>query len=477
MQRLSTLKKSAYGAGTMAFAVKDAAFVNFVMFFYTQVLGVSGTLAGLAGGIAVLSDAINDPIIGSWSDHHRSPRWGRRHPFMAGAGIPLAICFVLLFSPPGTLGEFGMFLWLTVVAVILRTFLTIFMIPYSALGAELSQGYEERSVIAGYRSVCGWIAGIALPAIAYTVIFVSTDESDGRLVAANYTTYAIFSAIVALVGVVIATASTAGEIPRLPPLPDNPQPFSFKAPYVEMIEALSNRNFRWLFFGLLIAGGLGGVAITLSPYVNAYFWEFTTEQMAIFALPMFLGSLVAFAAIGPLGRRFEKRSILMSSILIMLVNGAWWIPLRLLGWLPPNGSQFILAGAAVNVFILVVALMMSQVMGASIVADIVDEYEVETSERKEGTFFAALGFSGKAVSGVGMLLGGVIIDAIGLPTGAEPGAVSDDVLVSLGWIAGPILTVLFLIPIAMMSKVRMSRAQHDAVRAELDARAARKGNV
>lgn len=476
MQKLSTLKKTAYGAGTIAFAVKDAAFINFVMFYYTQVLGVSGTMAGLAGGIAIFSDAINDPIIGSWSDHHRSSRWGRRHPFMAGAGIPLAICFILIFSPPDSLGEVGNFLWLTVTAIALRTFLTIFMIPYTALGAELSQDYEERSVIAGYRSVCGWIAGIALPAIAYTVIFVSEGESDGRLIAANYTTYAAFSAIVALVGVAIATASTLSEIPRLPRLPEHRRPFSFKAPYVDMINALSNRNFRWLFSGLLVAGGLGGVAVTLSPYVNAYFWEFTTEQMAIFAVPMLLGSLASFAAIGPLGRRYEKRSILLGSILILFVNGGWWIPLRLLDWLPANGTPFVLWGAAVNVFIMVFALMLTQVMGPSIVADIVDEYELETSERNEGVFFAALGFSGKAVSGLGLLFGGVIIDAVGIPTGAEPGTVPEGVLVSLGWIAGPVLTVLFVIPVAMITRVNLSRAEHDAIRTELEARATRRKN-
>jgi len=473
MQQLSTWKKSAYGAGTIAFAVKDAAFINFVMFYYTQVLGVSGTIAGLAGGIAVFSDAINDPIIGSWSDHHRSKKWGRRHPFMAGSGIPLALCFILLFSPPSGLGEIGYFLWLTVMAVSLRTFLTIFMIPYTALGAELSQDYEERSVIASYRSVFGWIAGVALPAIAYVLIFVSAGESDGRLIASNYSTYAIFSAVVALLGVAVATFGTASEIPHLPPIPEERKPFSFTVPYVEMYRALSNRNFRWLFLGLFIAGGLGGVAITLSPYINAYFWEFTTEQMAVFALPMLVGSILAFVAIKPLGSRFEKRTILMSSIAVMILNGLWWIPLRLLNLLPENGNPILLWGAGINVFFMVFALMISQVMGASIVADIVDEYEVETHERQEGVFFAALGFSSKAVSGLGMLIGGVVIDAVGVPTGAEPGTVSQDVLFPLGLIAGPVLTVFFLIPVWLMARVDLDRSRHEELRIELDERVAR----
>jgi Na+/melibiose symporter-like transporter len=471
MQKLSVARKSAYGAGTIAFATKDAAFINFVMFYYTQVLDMSGTLAGLAAGIAMASDAISDPIVGSLSDHHRSARFGRRHPFMFASILPLALCFVLIFSPPAGLSELALFAWLTLLAIALRTALTVFMIPYTALGAELSQGYEERSIIAGYRSVFGWVAGVALPAFAWVAIFRSSAEQDGRLIADNYATYGLVSAGIVIVAMAIASFSTLGDISRLPPLPTDRRPFSLKAPFVEMWAALHNRNFRWIFGALLLAGGVSGIAVTLSMYMNTYFWEFTQQEMAIFAVPMLIGSLAAFGLLAPLGRRFEKQSIMIGAVSVLFLNGLWLVSLRLVGWLPDNGAPILLWLVCANVFVLALSLLIFQVMGPSIVADIVDEYEVETGERHEGVFFAALGFSGKAVSGLGMLVGGIIIDGVGLPSGAEPGTVDPGIVWTLGAVAGPALFVALIVPLAMLRRVDLKRDRHDALRAVLDARA------
>ncbi len=93
MSRLSPGIKLAYASGTITFAVKDVAFVNFVLFYYYQVLGVSGSLTGLALLFATISDAITDPLMGSFSDQFRS-RWGRRHPFMVMGFLPWDALFL-----------------------------------------------------------------------------------------------------------------------------------------------------------------------------------------------------------------------------------------------------------------------------------------------------------------------------------------------------------------------------------------------
>ena len=111
--------KVAHGIGSMAFATKDAAFVNFVAFFYTQVVGLSGTLYGVAAFVGQLSDAISDPIVGTLADNVRS-RWGRWHPFMVASIVPLALCFLLLFNPPMHWSGPALCFWLAAVAVALR---------------------------------------------------------------------------------------------------------------------------------------------------------------------------------------------------------------------------------------------------------------------------------------------------------------------------------------------------------------------
>ena len=469
-RRIGAFTKLAYGTGSMAFAAKDAAFINFVMFYYTQVLGVSGTLTGAAALVALLSDAITDPIVGSISDNTRS-RWGRRHPFMAVSAIPLALSFYLVFTPPSGLSEFGLFTWLASTAVLLRTLLTIFIIPHTALGAELSQDYEERSVIVSYRTTLGWLAGITLPAVAYVFIFQKVDGIDGRLVGGNYIRYSLFSVVVVLVVTFISTYFTRKEIPHLPKIPDDAKPFSLTQPFAEMWRALSNRNFRWIFLSMFLAGASDGVAVTLGFYVNTYFWEFSTEQLALFAIPAVLAAVLTFALIGPLGRRFEKKQLLRFGIAAMIANSLWWYGLRLLELLPANGDSLIIQLALLHTAILVASVMLIQIMGPSIIADVVDEHEVRSGERMEGIFFAAVGFSAKSVTGLGQLLGGIIIDFVQLPSGAEPGSVAPEVLFKLGVIIGPVLALTYLVPLFLVRFIDLDRARHAELRATLDERA------
>jgi len=465
--------KLAHGVGAMAFAAKDAAVVNFVPFFYTQVVGLSGTLYGAAAFVGQVSDAISDPVVGTLSDNHRS-RWGRRHPFMAYAALPVALCFLFLFSPP-SLPQWGLFLWLAAGFVALRTTLTFFAIPHSALGAELSTDYEERSLVASYRTTLGWLAGVALPFVGLYFLF-SRDGSDasgavdGRLVYANYTEYALISAGVALVAIAVTVWFTRQRIPWLPSGGPKKQ-LRWTAPIHDVAHALQNVNFRWVFAALIFVGASSGVSVTLGFYTNTYFWEFTSEQMALFGLFNVVPIAAAFAALRPLVRRFEKRTIFTGALLVMIANGLWWIPGRLLGFLPENGDPMLFRLALVFSFFLVTSVMILQTIGAALVADIVDEHEVATGERMDGVFFAAMGFSMKVPTGLGNFLGGVIISVAGLATGAKPGQVPEDVLLTLGVIAGPIITLSFLVPLLLLRRYDLTRARHAELRSVIDGRA------
>ena len=132
----------------------------FVLFYYKQVLGLSGTLAGLAIGISIIWDGISDPLIGAWSDRLRS-RIGRRHPLMIAAVIPMAAGFVMLYGPPGSaLSDQGqLFTWLLISMLLIRTALTFFMVPYLALGAEITEDYHERTQLAAARTNMAWFFG------------------------------------------------------------------------------------------------------------------------------------------------------------------------------------------------------------------------------------------------------------------------------------------------------------------------------
>jgi Na+/melibiose symporter-like transporter len=78
---MKTSLKLGYGVGQTSSGVKNAAFAIFLFFYFNQVLGLSGSLAGMASLLALIVDAITDPMVGQLSDRYKS-RWGRRHPFM-----------------------------------------------------------------------------------------------------------------------------------------------------------------------------------------------------------------------------------------------------------------------------------------------------------------------------------------------------------------------------------------------------------
>ena len=93
-----------YGFGSVAEGVKNTAFSVFLLFYFSQVLGLPGTMAGGAIFLALCVDAVTDPLIGSISDNFTS-KIGRRHPFMYAAAIPMPLCFYWLFNPPAGLEQ------------------------------------------------------------------------------------------------------------------------------------------------------------------------------------------------------------------------------------------------------------------------------------------------------------------------------------------------------------------------------------
>ena len=453
----------------MATAVKDAAVVHFVSFFFTQVAGLPAYMFGWAAAIGQIVDAVLDPAIGTWSDNHRS-RLGRRHPFMLGAIVPYAIGFVLFFSPPAGLGHWALFAWAAGFSVMLRVLLSIFAIPHAALGAELSSDYEERSSIAGIRTMLAWVGGILLPAGAYVFVFRAVGGSDGRLVAANYQTYAWLSAALIVVSCGVSALGTRSVIPHLP-IPREVRKISLLDPFRDVLAALQNANFRRVFVALVLVGAATGVSTILGTYTLAYFWQFTVKESSLITVSSLVPTLVAFVIVRPLSARFEKKPLYFASLIVFILNSLWWYGGRLAGLLPGNDSPALIALALLHQFTVVAALVLNGTVWASMIADIADEHEVATGERKDGVFFAAQAFALKVPTGLGQMAGGFLLAWIGIEQGMKPGAVPEDVIFRLGLTAGPLIALSLLTPLVVMRGFNLSRARHAELRAALDGRA------
>ena len=151
--KLSIPTKLFYGVGSVAFGVKDQGFSYLLLIFYNQVVGLPSATVGLAIMVALMFDSLLDPIMGQVSDNWRS-RWGRRHPFMYAAALPVAASYLLLWNPPQDWSHGALFIYLIVVAVIIRSFITMYEIPSAALAPELTTDYDERTKVQIGRASC-----------------------------------------------------------------------------------------------------------------------------------------------------------------------------------------------------------------------------------------------------------------------------------------------------------------------------------
>jgi GPH family glycoside/pentoside/hexuronide:cation symporter len=146
MAQVPLSRKLAFAASGLGGSACTAAAGAYLMYFYTDVALLGVGLAGLASGIGRVFDAVNDPVIGYFSDKTRT-RWGRQRPWIAAAVLPCCLAFALLFRPPATPHQQTLFLYLLLVSLALDVFGTMIQIPGFALATELSSDYQERTQI------------------------------------------------------------------------------------------------------------------------------------------------------------------------------------------------------------------------------------------------------------------------------------------------------------------------------------------
>lgn len=463
--RLPVAVKFYQAIGGMPDAFKNWSFNTFLLLYYNQVLGLSASSVSLVLTLAIIIDAVTDPMVGSFSDGLQS-KWGRRHPLMYAAILPLGICLYCVFAPPENFADTALLVWLAVFAIGARIAMTFYVIPWTALFAELSDDYEERSNILTWRYLVGGVGTIFFTVSVWTLFFPQTDAyPQGQLNPAGYEGLAITLSVTVMLAAFLTTILTHRQIPYLLQ-PDNAQQFGVSATIRDLAGALANKDFIVLFMGLMVAALIAGTLEAMGIYLNTYFWELTAEDLRWFSVAA-LGGVVAFAMINPLQKRFDKKHILITAMVISLINGVGIVALRFADLLPENGDPALLVALLTYTAIMITLVVIIGIMFVSMVADTLDAQELATGKRQEGVFSAAIAFSGKAVSGFGILAAGILLDNIVMfPPAAEPGAVEDDVVLRLGLVMMGV-SMLYIIPFYIASRYDISRARHREIIAAL----------
>lgn len=460
---LSICTKLAYGFGSVAYGVKNNGFDYFLVLFFGQVIGVNQAVVGAAILTALVFDAFSDPIVGYWSDNFRS-KWGRRHPFMYAALIPVPLSYYFLWSPPEGWSDLAMYGYIAGLAIIIRTFVTFYETPSSAMAPELAEDYDERSSLISYRYYFGWTGGNLMTLIMFFLIapaFATEAQPDGTLSAATYQIYGLVGAFMIFIAILFSALGTHHRIPYFKPAPPKRE-MTILTIFREIFETIANRNFLALFGGALFAAIASGLSAGLAFIMQGYFWGFDDIQKGILALAVF-GSAVIGALIAPFASKTigKKRGAIYIGFAAFSLSPLP-IFLRLFDMMPPNGSDILFIFMFFHGLIDVGLIIAFQILAASMIADLVEEAELKTGRRSEGVFFSASTFIRKCVQGFGALSAGAVMLFAGIPAGAKPEDLNEAQIWSLGAWYVPSIFTLWMIMLFFISRYKLTREEHEA---------------
>lgn len=473
VRQVALRTRLSFGVGTAAEQICLYSVGLLSMLYYNQVLGLSATLAGLAPTIALVFDAISDPLMGSISDRFKAKKWGRRHPFMFFAPVPIALSFVAIFNPPDSLEGFGLFLWFMGFSVVLRTCMTIFHVPHLALGGELSSNYLERSKIMSYNMFFGWLGAAGTHFVALTFAFAATATYVNGLL--NPDAYPVFSVIAAVIVVVILYSSawfTRDQIPRLSQPAENQPAFSLSEFWSDIRAVLINRNYVFLLLGLFFLSIMLGTRSAFNLYMNTFYFEFLPAQIALFVFGSAFGYVGAFALTTQIHRLFDKRAAIVVGAVLLSIIPAMPVMLRMAGYFPDNGDVWLLPLMISFSGFGGIALGILNISVMSAIADIADENELLYGRRQEGVLFAARTFFSKADMALGHFLAGIALDLIQFPVKSTPGEVDADVIYWLGLVDSPITILPGLIAAGIYAGYRINKKRHTEIQAQLEVKRA-----
>jgi len=436
--------------------------IGFVFFYYTAVLGLSGALVGAALAISLAFDAIVDPLIGSWSDNIRS-RLGRRLPLMILGAPLLCVTLGLLFSPPSGLSQGPLFIWLAVTSVAARSCISIFNVPYIALGAEMATGYVERSSVVAYRAIMGIVASVVVTALAFSLYF---SGQDGLRKFGGYAGFGWTVALLMLVCTAVCCVGVARYAARLPQTTSVPTSMVRRLPG-EVLEIFSNRSFRILFLSAVVFYVAVGLNATFGNHLNVFVWKLSGGAMQTLGYS-YLGGILAGIPMAPLlSRWMEKRTMVLLGLGMVMVSWLLVPALRASGLWTESGDDAVLI-LALNLAFAGIGVGFCAIAYPSMMADAADEHENLFGRRREGLYFAGLGFAAKAASGVGVLVAGIALDLMRFPKEiALAAAPSEALLVKLILGAGPLAAMLAISAMVLFFPYALTRLRHDRIAEEL----------
>lgn len=398
--KLSKTKKSAWAMGSIADVYMTNA-LNYLAFpIYNMGLGVDPRLLGWALGLPRIWDALSDPLMGNISDNTHT-RFGRRRPFILIGAILCAIMFALIWSPPTGWSPSAIGWYFMALTFLYYTAYTVFMVPWGALGLELTSDYNERTRVQSYRTVFQAVGGLGLGAMW----FLSQKWGGGNdIIGVRYVGWA-FGALILVCGVLPAIFCREN-------LAKNHDKLAF---WPAVKATFSNKVFL-LLLAVTVCVFLGIFMVNnFSLYINTYY-VFDGDKEGVAKLNMyanfaFQGAGIALVpVISFIATRIGKKVTLIGGLLMVVVayGTSWWF------YTPSNPYlQLVTLGLAAP------GLSCMWILASSMLADICDLDEAKTGRRREGMFGASFSWACKAACSLTMILSGYMLSWSGFDAAVD----------------------------------------------------------
>ena len=424
--------KLGYGVGDLGGNLFFTVVSFHLLIFFTDTVGLSPALTGLAFTVARLWDAVTDPLMGIISDRTRT-RWGRRRPYLL-AGAPLLLAGIaVLFVDPGLGTPGALFAWAVIVYSLVNTAYTVAFIPYNSLTPDLAPGSDQRTALNGYRMTFA-VTGTLIGAAGFPALVAALGPGAPGYGRAGLVIGAIVCAALLVTFLMV----------REPPPPASPTTAGIGLRPV--LQALGNRAFLLV----LIPWTLHMVGISLvSPMVVFYFkYLHGDEGLSQIALGVLL--IAAMASISlwvRAGRRLEKRTCYNL--------GMVWFCLCLLA-----AAAFGQSSVPLTLLIIGLAgvgLATHYVFPWSMLPDAIDAGAAATGRRDEGVYYGLWTLLQKGGQALAPLLAGITLSATGYVADA---AQTPAALTGIRLLVGPFPAVFFAAAVAVLTAYPITRAAH-----------------
>ena len=390
IQKLTLKTRLGYGIGDIAICLYWSGVGLYLLYFYTDVVGISPSLAGLIYGIGMLWDAVTDPFMGYVAERTRT-KWGVYRPYLLFGNVPLALSFVLLFWVPPFEGAM-LFSFLLLTNLLHRTCFTIVSVPFSSLTPRITSDSQERTNLTGFRMLGAQTGTNLMALLAFPIIFWvgGEDESSGFLV---------LGAIAGITALAIhaVTFMTVKE-------PENDLGIErVGGSLAEAAQAVAKNGPFWLVFSATLI-----VGITTIFFGNnlIYYTKYALNLHEYQGTILFTSGIIAFLSIPiwwVISNRIGKKLtwLISSSITLIALVSFYLYPISQLNELLVLVG-FIGFGSGAG-----------GILFWSMLPDTIEYGEVHTGVRSESSLYGFMTFAQKGSIAFAIIILGLVLDAIG----------------------------------------------------------------